>query len=104
MKPKWNDLTMKGRSDLMSLFLRHGIGSLSDMRRIYDGIHDNPEEDNWLVRARKNVTDWLGITNHYTDYRRNQRVTDAVLKEHELANDPPGPAHRLPDGSISYGE
>lgn len=32
---KWNDLTMKERSDLMSLFLRHGIGSLSDMRRIY---------------------------------------------------------------------
>lgn len=101
---KWNDLTMKERSDLMSLFLKHGIGSLSDMRRIYDGIHDNPEEDNWLVRARKNVTDWLGITNHYTDYRRNQRVTDAILKEYELANDPPGPAHRLPDGTISYGE
>lgn len=33
---KWNDLTMKERSDLMSLFLKHGIGSLSDMRRIYD--------------------------------------------------------------------
>lgn len=37
---KWNDLTMKERSDLMSLFLRHGIGSLSDMRRIYDGEKD----------------------------------------------------------------
>lgn len=37
---KWNDLTMKERSDLMSLFLKNGIGSLSDMRRIYDGEHD----------------------------------------------------------------
>lgn len=37
---KWNDLTMKERSDLMSLFLKHGIGSLSDMRRIYDGEGD----------------------------------------------------------------
>lgn len=33
---KWNDLTMKERSDLMSLFLKHGIGSLSDMKKIYD--------------------------------------------------------------------
>ena len=40
MKPKWNDLTMKERSDLMSLFLKHGIGSLSDMKRIYDGEQD----------------------------------------------------------------
>lgn len=37
---KWNDLTMKERSDLMSLFLKNGIGSLSDMRNIYDGEHD----------------------------------------------------------------
>lgn len=29
---KWNDLTMRERSDLMSLFLKNGIGSLSDMR------------------------------------------------------------------------
>ena len=31
---------MKERSDLMGLFLKHGIGSLSDMRRIYDGKQD----------------------------------------------------------------
>lgn len=37
---KWNDLSMKERSDLMSLFLKHGIGSLSDMRHIYDGEQD----------------------------------------------------------------
>ena len=41
---KWNDLTMKERSDLMSLFLKHGIGSLSDMRRIYDGEKDIDNE------------------------------------------------------------
>lgn len=37
---KWNDLTMKERSDLMSLFLKNGIGSLSDMRHIFDGESD----------------------------------------------------------------
>ena len=33
---KWNDLTMKERSDLMSLFLKSGVGSLSDMKKIYE--------------------------------------------------------------------
>ena len=33
---KWNDLTMKEKSDLMSLFLKAGVGSLSDMKKIYD--------------------------------------------------------------------
>ena len=33
---KWNDLTMRERSDLMSLFLKAGVGSLSDMKKIYD--------------------------------------------------------------------
>lgn len=33
---KWNDLTMKERSDLMSLFLKAGVGSLSDMKKIYE--------------------------------------------------------------------
>ena len=37
---KWNDLTMKERSDLMSLFLKAGVGSLSDMRHIYDETID----------------------------------------------------------------
>lgn len=40
---KWNDLTMKERSDLMSLFLKAGVGSLSDMRHIYDGLQDTEE-------------------------------------------------------------
>lgn len=41
----WKNLSMKDKSDLMSLFLKQGISSLSDMRRIYDGIQDI-EEDN----------------------------------------------------------
>lgn len=41
---KWNDLTMKERSDLISLFLKHGIGSLSDMRHIYDGEHNTEQK------------------------------------------------------------
>ena len=36
----WKDLSMKDKSDLMSLFLKQGISSLSDMRRIYDGEQD----------------------------------------------------------------
>ena len=52
---KWNDLTMRERSDLMSLFLKAGVGSLSDMKRIYEesinldntSIHKySGEEDN----------------------------------------------------------
>lgn len=40
---KWNDLTMKERSDLMSLFLKAGVGSLSDMKKIYEeaSLKDN---------------------------------------------------------------
>lgn len=40
---KWNDLTMKERSDLMSLFLKAGVGSLSDMKHIYDSTQDTEE-------------------------------------------------------------
>ena len=36
----WTDLSMKDKSELMSLFLKQGISSLSDMRRIYDGEQD----------------------------------------------------------------
>ena len=34
---------MKDKSDLMSLFLKQGISSLSDMRRIYDGTQDTEQ-------------------------------------------------------------
>ena len=36
----WADLSMKNKSELMGLFLKQGISSLSDMRRIYDGEQD----------------------------------------------------------------
>ena len=40
----WTDLSMKDKSELMSLFLKQGISSLSDMRRIYDGEQDIKKE------------------------------------------------------------
>lgn len=64
---KWNDLTMKERSDLMSLFLKSGIGSLSDMRHIYDGLQDtvdkvNRSDADFVQRLkdpdRKYIKDW----------------------------------------------
>ena len=45
----WTDLSMKDKSDLMSLFLKQGISSLSDMRRIYDGEQDTPANDTTKV-------------------------------------------------------
>lgn len=33
---KWKDLTMIEKSELISLFLKSGVSSLSDMRRLYD--------------------------------------------------------------------
>lgn len=101
---KWNDLTMKERSDLMSLFLKHGIGSLSDMKRIYDGNQntdigvDSPEDDNWLVRARKNVTDYLGLTHHYDEYKKSQRVAEEVVRRNNPYN---GTVYKkLPTGHV----
>ena len=58
---------MKERSDLMSLFLKHGIGSLSDMRHIYDGLQDtvdkvNRSDADFVQRLkdpdRKYIKDW----------------------------------------------
>lgn len=71
---KWNDLTMRERSDLMSLFLKAGVGSLSDMKRIYDGTKDtvdtvdtvdkvNKSSANFVERLkdpnRKFIQDWV---------------------------------------------
>lgn len=50
---KWNDLTMKERSDLMSLFLKAGVGSLSDMRHIYDGTQDTEEYSGGTLKESK---------------------------------------------------
>lgn len=40
----WNTLNMNEKSELMDLFLKTGISSLSDMKRIYDGTRDLYEE------------------------------------------------------------
>lgn len=50
---KWNDLTMKEMSDLMSLFLKAGVDSLSDMRHIYDGIQDTEEYSGGTIKPSK---------------------------------------------------
>ena len=42
----WKDLTIGQRSELMGLFLREGISSLSDMRRIYDDRNNQETPDN----------------------------------------------------------
>lgn len=44
----WKDLSFKDRSELMSLFLKQGVSSLSDMKRIYDGKSDIPEDSYYL--------------------------------------------------------
>lgn len=68
---KWNDLTMRERSDLMSLFLKAGVSSLSDMKHIYDGTKDtvdtvdkvNKSSANFVERLkdpnRKFIQDWV---------------------------------------------
>lgn len=56
---KWNDLTMKERSDLMSLFLKHGIGSLSDMRRIYNREYNNRYPDGGELKPAT-ITERIG--------------------------------------------
>lgn len=67
---KWNDLTMRERSDLMSLFLKAGVGSLSDMKHIYDGLQDtvdkvNKSSANFVERLkdpnRKFIQDWADL-------------------------------------------
>lgn len=37
---KWDDLSLRDRADLMSLFLDNGVSSLKEMRHIYDGEED----------------------------------------------------------------
>ena len=49
----WTDLSMKDKSELMSLFLKQGISSLSDMRRIYDGEQDINTYNELLKRVEE---------------------------------------------------
>lgn len=68
----WTDLSMKDKSDLMSLFLKQGISSLSDMKRVYDGLSDTRSYKDWKEKIknyknididRDNSYDYLGFYN-----------------------------------------
>lgn len=61
----WTDLSMKDKSDLMSLFLKQGISSLSDMRRIYDG--------------EQNINDYQVSLDNYSKYKDSPAFTTEDL-------------------------
>ena len=100
---KWNDLTMKERSDLMSLFLKAGVGSLSDMKRIYEesinldntsihkysGEEDNPGiwEDltNWAKKKWNEVFSKNNTTTRFQRVLENDSPTKQLSEEWEDA-------------------
>ena len=61
----WTDLSMKDKSELMSLFLKQGISSLSDMRRIYDGEQD--------------INDYQVSLDNYSKYKNSPAFTTEDL-------------------------
>ena len=80
----WTDLSIKDKSDLMSLFLKQGISSLSDMRRIYDGLSNTKSYKDWKekVKKYKNIDidndksyDYIGF------YNENPERAYELLKE-----------------------
>ena len=80
----WTDLSMKDKSDLMSLFLKQGISSLSDMRRVYDGLSNIKSYEDWKekVKKYKNIDidndksyDYIGF------YNENPERAYELLKE-----------------------
>lgn len=80
----WTDLSMKDKSDLMSLFLKQGISSLSDMRRIYDGLSNTKSYKDWKekIKEYKNIDidndksyDYIGF------YNENPERAYELLKE-----------------------
>ena len=80
----WTDLSMKDKSELMSLFLKQGISSLSDMRRIYDGLSNIKSYKDWKekVKKYKNIDidndksyDYIGF------YNENPERAYELLKE-----------------------
>jgi hypothetical protein len=100
---KWNDLTMRERSDLMSLFLKAGVGSLSDMKKIYEestnldntsihkysGEDDNPGiwEDltNWAKKKWNEVFSKNNITTRFQRVLENDSPTKQLSEEWEDA-------------------
>lgn len=80
----WTELSMKDKSDLMSLFLKQGISSLSDMRRIYDGLSNTKSYKDWKekIKKYKNIDidndksyDYIGF------YNENPERAYELLKE-----------------------
>ena len=103
---KWNDLSMKERSDLMSLFLKHGIGSLSDMRHIYDGEQDiysggtlnsskvsaSLTRDQWNNLYRQGKASLAEIPRQYQSYIQGDPYNSGMYKKITDATDKWGEA------------
>ena len=64
----WKDLSFKDRSELMSLFLKQGISSLSDMRNIYNSVSNinTDEESSYDDRLNRDNYKYEGTTNKYS--------------------------------------
>ena len=78
---KWNGLTMKERSDLMGLFLKSGVGSLSDMKHIYDGESDTEYNGGTLkeskVSAKLSRNQWNDL------YRKGKVSLSEIPREYQ---------------------
>ena len=75
----WTDLSMKDKSDLMSLFLKQGISSLSDMRRIYDGEQDI---DKFNFKRVSTIEDRPKDPEPYIDKNWTKEYKDLPLEIH----------------------
>lgn len=64
----WKDLSFKDRSELMSLFLKQGVSSLSDMRNIYNSVSNinTDEESSYGDRLNRDNYKYEGTTNKYS--------------------------------------
>ena len=84
---KWNGLTMKERSDLMSLFLKAGVGSLSDMKRIYEEYQPLEGTAPYKYPDGGNVYNVRDLYNKYrTQYNLGKKAPskpDITLEEYQ---------------------
>ena len=64
----WKDLSFKDRSELMSLFLKQGVSSLSDMRNIYNSVSNinTDEESSYGDRLNRDNYKYGDTTNKYS--------------------------------------
>ena len=80
----WTDLSMKDKSELMSLFLKQGISSLSDMRRIYDGEQDI---DKLNFKRVSTIEDRPKDPEPYIDKNWTKEYKDLPLEYKKAVND-----------------